>query len=256
MKIERKNIVARNQMVSYLIGGDVSRKATLVFLHGWKSEAAIWAGIISDVGGVGYRSIALDFPGFGKSQNPRKPFTVSDYVEVLHELLRKLNVRNPILVGHSFGGRVALKYAYTYPNGVLKIILVGSAGIRLKSTSRTLKKGVAKVVKPLFKPSFMEPLRRGIYRALGAHDYVDREDLKETFLNVIQEDLRSILPRVSATTLLLWGERDKETRPEEGAIMNALLPRSEMIEIKSAGHYAFLDDQQTFSKELLSFIEE
>lgn len=75
-------------------------------------------------------STLVDFYGFGKTPHPDYPLTVKDYADGVLELMDKLNIEKATLVGHSFGGRVAIYIAAKYPEKVEKLVLVDSAGIK------------------------------------------------------------------------------------------------------------------------------
>lgn len=78
-----------------------------------------------------YRVLGIDLPGFGESEIPRKAMSVSDYAAAFKELLDELGITNPVIVAHSFGGRIALNYCAE--SGAEKLILVSSAGIRKRN---------------------------------------------------------------------------------------------------------------------------
>ena len=106
--------------VNYVRYGNPKGK-TVVLLHGWGQNIEMMKPIgdrlDNDV-------IIVDLPGFGKSSEPTYPWMVDDYVECIKELLENLKVKNPILIGHSFGGKISLLYASKYK--VDKLILFGS----------------------------------------------------------------------------------------------------------------------------------
>src|SRR5690606_23746443 len=106
-------------------------------------------------------------------------FSVSDYAELVHIFIKKIGILNPIVIGHSFGGRIGIKFASTFPDVLERLVLTGSAGIIVEENQNTLKKTIAKIVKPLFAPSFMQPLRRKILERIGADDHLARPDLKD-----------------------------------------------------------------------------
>ena len=96
----------------------------IVLLHGWGQNIEMMQ-MLGEPFKKDYRIIAVDFPGFGLSEEPKEEMFVIDYVNLVHELLKKLKVKKTILVGHSFGGRVSVKYASMYD--VEKVILLSPA---------------------------------------------------------------------------------------------------------------------------------
>lgn len=251
-----KQVVINNLLVNYYLSGEGAAK-TVVFLHGWRAEGRIWQPVTHSLANLNYQIYALDLPGFGKSQLPKKPFTVGDYASIVENFIRKMDIREQvILVGHSFGGRAAIKLAATRSNPINKLVLVDSAGIRVEPKFKTLKNSMAKILKPLFAARAMKPLKKKIYQVMGAEDYVATPELKETFLNVINEDLTPLLMQINVPTLILWGERDKEVPVELGQKMHGLIPRSKFMILPGAGHFSFLDKPREFIRVLTNFLNE
>ena len=93
--------------INYVDYGNKKNDA-IVFLHGWGQNIQMMQGIAEPFK-KDFRIIIVDFPGFGESEEPKKVMNVSDYTTLIEKMLDKLNVKNPILVGHSFGGRVSDK---------------------------------------------------------------------------------------------------------------------------------------------------
>jgi pimeloyl-ACP methyl ester carboxylesterase len=103
-------------------------KSTIVILHGWGLSKKKFDPLVEQLTNNGYDAKALDFPGFGESKSPVKPFTLSDYAEYLYSYLKKEDIKYPIFIGHSFGGRVALRFSTLYPKSVRALILTGTPG--------------------------------------------------------------------------------------------------------------------------------
>lgn len=226
---------------------------SVVFLHGWRSQASVWANV-AHVLGETVRRFALDLPGFGASPSPRNPWTLSDYAGVVREFLEKERLGPSILVGHSFGGRVATRLAAEAPELVFKLVLVDSAGFPAPAAKKAAFGFVARLLRPLFYPRFMQPLRRLLYRAIGAEDYVATPELTETFVNVVNEDLTEHLRRVRCPALLVWGSRDTDTPLATANRMLGLLPGARLTVLEGAGHFPFLDKPDQFSAFLREFI--
>ena len=249
--IEEKNIIVCGIATRYFVRP--GNGTPIVFLHGWRSEGNVWLSIFPKIPDL-FSLFAVDLPGFGKSDKPPKAFTVSDYGEVIREFIEKLGFRSVCLVGHSFGGRVAIKLAAEQPGYISRVVLAGSAGVRERPISRSILAAIAKIVKPIFRLSLFQGLRRKIYRAIGAGDYVATPELKETFVRVVGEDLRPLLPKISQPTLLIWGENDQVTPLRQGEQMREWIPNAALITIKNAGHFSFLDQPEEFSRHLNAFL--
>lgn len=245
------SVVINQQLVAYNVLNQESKRA-LVFLHGWRSQGLVWKDIAEKINNQGFAIYMLDFPGFGGSPQPKVAFSVQDYADVVGEFIKKLKLGNVILVGHSFGGRVAIKLSAIYPNLIKKIVLVDSAGLA-ENKSKEIS-FLAKIAKPFFKPSFMMGLREKIYKKIGAEDYVATPQLRETFLKVINEDLSDYLAQINKPTLIIWGENDKDTPTSAAKLMNEKIKNSKLVVLKGAGHFSFLDKPQEFLSELTNFI--
>ena len=253
MRLE-KELVVRDLLVSYIETDGAMSDVPLVFLHGWRSSKDAWNRALDACSEYGRHAYALDLPGFGRSESPNGAYDVHLYADLVKEFLSKLGVSRAIIVGHSFGGRIAIVLAAKHASVVHKLVLVDSAGVRQKSASLSIMNVFARIMKPFFAPSFMHPLRRAVYRFIGADDYLETPHLKETFIKTIEEDLTPLLPSISSETLIIWGENDTDTPLAHAALMKEQIPNASLVVLKAAGHFSFMDAPDAFAKELLKFI--
>ena len=112
MKIKIKGIFVN--YIQYGNGKDI------LLLHGWGQNIAMMKPIGDSLCSK-YRITILDFPGFGESDEPDVAWTIGDYADLIKELINNLKIEKPIIMGHSFGGRVAIKYSSDNP--IEKLIL-------------------------------------------------------------------------------------------------------------------------------------
>jgi pimeloyl-ACP methyl ester carboxylesterase len=248
-----RQVIINNLLVSFSEIKGVNNK-TLLFLHGWRSNKEVWDSVIKNLEPQGFSILAIDLPGFGLSQAPISAFNVLDYANIVAAFIVKLKLDNVVLVGHSFGGRVAIKVASKYSGLVANLVLVDSAGFATDDLKKNIFAVAAKIVKPLFKPKFMQPVRTKIYQRIGAEDYVATPNLQKTFVEVSGEDLSRDMQTVTCPTLVIFGDEDKDTPLEFGQKMNSLIPNSKLIIIPSASHFSFLDQPEIFVKSLCNFI--
>lgn len=248
----KNNLVINNHLVAFdEIGhGPVS----IIFLHGWRSSRLAFKKVISKLDPSLFRVFALDLPGFGESPAPKNPFNLQDYVDLIREFIKNKKLEKVVLVGHSFGGRIAIKLAADKPTLTHKVVLVDSAGMMPKNFKKNAMRKIAKVVKPIFKPSFMAPIKKSIYGAIGSQDYVETPELRETLVNLINEDLTLYLEKINQPTLIIWGEQDKETPIKDAQVMKEKIKNSNLVILKGAGHFSFLDQPEDFLKSLQKFI--
>jgi len=254
--ISQKQALIGNILTNYYFSEGDSDSA-IIFLHGWRSEGKIWLGIMEKMAQKGFSVFSFDFPGFGLSENPPRDFDLSDYVQITENFIReKINNKKIFLVGHSFGGRVAIKLLSQKDELAEKLILVSSAGPKIKSNRQNLIKTFAKTLKPIFKIPGLRSLRLFIYRVLGAEDYLATPHLKKTFLNIINEDLTPLLSQIKIPTLIIWGDRDQTTPKQIFEILNKNIFHSNVKIIKDSGHFSFLDQPEEFVGYLYDFIKE
>ncbi len=229
----------------------------ILFLHGWRDNLHTFDALASFLSPTS-RVIRLDLPGFGKSEMPKETWDLNDYVQFVKNFIQKLNIQVDTLVGHSFGGRIAIKGEATKNLRPHKIILIGSAGIAKSCTFRnSILKVFVKVgglityIPPLV--FWREELRKKIYGFIGS-DYLNAGALKETFLKIISEDLSASAKKITTPTLLIWGESDTETPVSLGKQLSQLIHNSELKVINGAGHFVYREKSQEVAKLIQEFL--
>lgn len=256
LNIVTKNIVVQTHLLSYSVVSPKKPRGTLLLLHGWRSNSSIWSPILTGLVDNNYTVYCLDLPGFGKSETPQKPFTLDDYTMIVKEFLRKLAINNLTLVGHSFGGAVAIKTSILIPDSIKALVLIDSSGIRKTSASIEGKKIMAKILKPVFSLYFMQGIKKAIYRLIEAEDYIVTPELKATYLNILKDNLSSELPKIKQKTLLIWGSNDKNTPVQHARLMHQSILQSKLEILSNAGHFSFIDKPEEFKEKLNNFLNE
>lgn len=231
-------------------------KKYIVFLHGWGSDLNSFSWL-KEYFENDYSLIFLDFDGFGKSDEPKESMSVFDYVQNLKSLLDNFDdIEELVFVAHSFGGRVAIKFLFFYQFNYKKVslCLIDSAGIKPRRNLiyylrvlkyKKLKSKKNKSVKDL------EKLNK-----FGSSDYrVLSNVMKQTFVNVVNEDLSRFARFLKCKTLIVWGEKDRETKPYMAKRLNCLIKDSKLVFLKNAGHFSFIENKQEFIIILDSFLK-
>lgn len=192
--------------------------------------------------------VSVDFPGFGAEPEPREPWGVEEYTRWLEQRLE--GVERPILVGHSFGGRVAIVFASR--NATEKVVLVDAAGVRPRRGARYyIKVWSFKIFKRFASRAAVEKWRG----KAGSADYAAASaTMRGTLSRVVNDDLRRFMPSISAPTLLIWGSADTATPVSDAKKMERLIPDAGLVVFEGAGHYSFLDQGARFNAILKKFV--
>lgn len=214
-------------------------KGSIIILHGWGLNGAKYSELSALLKKEGYLVYAPDFPGFGSEPLKKESMILDDYVEFLKDYINENKIENPILIGHSFGGRVALKYAWKHKDKISKVILSGAPIIRYVPFSKKIVGGVISASGKLlnfFPVCIKNPLRKVLYCSIGEWDYYKSGKLKETFKNIISEDLIQFMREVKTPVGLIWGEEDSITPVSIADKIKEINPKVKSIIIPNANH--------------------
>jgi pimeloyl-ACP methyl ester carboxylesterase len=232
----------------------------VVLLHGWGAASQSLDGVAGCLGPT-FRVLSVDLPGFGWSQAPAGAWGIAEYADHVRQLLGRVGIGTAALLGHSFGGRIAIHLASQHPGLVSRLILVASAGVRpARGAGYHLRVGVTKALRSLLRV----PGLRGVgdrlgsrWRArVGSRDYLAAGPLRPTLVKVVNEDLTSMLAMIQAPTLLLWGDQDQEVRRPAVEVMAANIPRARLTVFPGAGHFPFRDAPEVFCGAVLEFLRD
>lgn len=232
----------------------------VILMHGWGcSHETVQS--IADIAKEHHKVYNVDFPGFGQSSEPLttdKVWGVEEYTTIIEQLAKEEKIEDPILIGHSFGGRVSILFGSR--NKVKQIVLADSAGVKPKRPiSYYYKVYSFKLMKRLYQLLLgKEKAKARIERQRakrGSSDYANSSPMMRQILSkVVNEDLCSVMPSISAPTLLIWGENDTATPLSDAKKMTKLIPDAGLVSFPGAGHYSFLDRPAQFAAVLRSFI--
>lgn len=218
--------------------------APIVFLHGWQQDKTSLAPLVPFL----YKTnklFLLDLPGFGKSGFPNSVFSSWDYAQEIINWLKEQKINKPILVGHSFGGKVAAIIAAEKPDEVSKLILIGTAGIpgikRWSSFKKILPGFIKKLLSPLLIP------------LLASEDYKNAGKLLPIFKTVAQEDLREVFEKITLMTLIIWGKDDKELPMEQADMIHKLIKNSR-LEYVEGDHFPFQKNPEGVANLIHTFV--
>ena len=220
--------------INYIQYGN-SKGKDIVLLHGWGQNIEMMKPL-GDLLADNYHITIIDLPGFGKSKEPDIILDVGDYTEIVHDLLEKLEIKKPTLIGHSFGGRISIRYGATY--NVEKLVLCGAPCVKTKK-NLTLKEKMLKSAKKL--PG-MEKLADIAKNYIGSPDYKNASPMmRDILVKVVSEDLSDYAKQIKVPVILIWGEHDEAVPLEEGRMLEKLLSDGAMIVLPGT-HYAYLEN--------------
>lgn len=241
----------------YTVEGEGS---PVVLMHGWGCTHDTVKSI-ADVCLKSHRVYNVDFPGFGRSTEPQSGspvWGVEEYTQMIERLVKTEGIENPILIGHSFGGRVAIVYASR--NDVDKVVLVDAAGVKprrpLKYYLKVYSFKAAKWWCNLVMGKKRAARRiEAMRNKRGSSDYASSSPMMKTIMSkVVNEDLCHLMPAIKAPTLLIWGSNDTATPLGDAKKMEKLIPDAGLVAFDGCGHYSFLDNRAGFAAVLDNFI--
>ncbi len=239
MKINIKGVSVN--YIQYGEGKDI------LLLHGWGQNIEMMK-FIGDHFSDRFRITILDFPGFGESEEPSSAWTIADYSSLIEELVSSLHLEKPIVMGHSFGGRVAIHYSSNHP--IEKLVLFASPCVRLQ---KELPLSV-KILKKLKTLPGLDKFGEKMKKYIGSRDYKAASPImRQTLVNVVNEDLSEYAKQIEEPTLLIWGEQDEEAPLEEAKILEAIMCDAALIVLPGT-HYAYIENLSRVVAILNNFI--
>jgi len=255
-----KQLTAHGVTMHYTVTGEGSD--TVILMHGWGCSGQTVESIRAMLA-PSHRVITVDFPGHGNSTEPSErtdgtPWGVEEYTRIIETLSREENAVRPTLIGHSFGGRVAILYASR--NDVNRVVLIDAAGIKPKRPFSYYMKvysfKTAKWCTLLLLGKKRGQARVDAMRARrGSADYRQASPMMRRVLaKCVNEDLRHVMPLIKAPTLLMWGEDDTATPLSDAKKMEKLIPDAGLVSFARCGHYSFLDNPRAFATVLSNFL--
>ena len=218
--------VGNSSLVAEKFGSGAPR---VLALHGWGRTGADFSRILT-----GTDALAVHLPGFGPAPAPPAAWSSADYARVLAEAIEGMGPL--VILGHSFGGRVALRLAAAHPQLVSKLILTGVPLTRVTAPSKpTMPYRVVKALhrRGLIPESTMEAARQ----KYGSQDYrMATGVMREILVKVIAEDYLEDSSRVTCPVTLVWGEQDKPAPLAAAERSLEFFPDATLRVVSGAGH--------------------
>ena len=218
--------------INYIRYGN-NKNRTIVMLHGWGQNIEMMK-FIGDK--LDEDVLIIDLPGFGKSSEPDTVLSIYDYANLVHDLISNLEIKNIILIGHSFGGKIALAYASKYK--VEKLVLLASP-FKSKENKINIR---TKVLKKLKKVPGLNKLEEFAKKHIGSTDYKNASGImREILVKHVNLDITEDVKKITCPTLIIWGDNDECVPVSDGKLLEKLIKDSGLIVFEGCTHYAYLE---------------
>ncbi len=245
---------------------------TVLLLHGMNWYSEYWGETIRRLGEEGYRVIAPDQIGFGRSSKPIIPYSLHDHVTNTKAVLDAVGVEKAIVLGHSMGGAIATRFAFSFPAVTSHLVLVNPIAL----TDGRLSRGWSRfqTYTPESDRRDYEAVRQNIERY-----FYEWDDAYERYIDInygwtlsaewprlatvralnsqwlYQDPTVYDRPHIKAKTLFLSGEHDGPNFPAWAAQTVEDIPNAELHLIDEAGHIPFFEKPEVFYPALMEFIK-
>ena len=221
----------------------------ILFLHGWGQNIQMMKPL-GDAFAKEYRVIIFDLPGFGESEEPNKVWTLYDYVDCIHDFVVSHQIEKPILLGHSFGGKISLLYASKYE--VEKVIVCGSP-YRKEIQKPSMK---TKILKTLKKVPGLNSFADMAKKHVGSTDYRNASPrMREILVEHVNLDITKEVKKIKASTLIIWGDKDEAVPLECAYELEKYIADAGVVLFPGCTHYAYLENLKKTINVVRIFIE-
>lgn len=216
------------------------KKESIIILPGWGNTRNTWNYLINELKN-NYTIYIFDYPSFGNSPPLKEDKTIYDYADAIKYFLEENKIKNPILIAHSFGGRLTAILSGKEQISFQKIILFDVAGIkRRKKLNVLLKELCYKVLKKIIRK---KELKEHLLHYFSSSDYQKLPStMRKTFQNIIKEDLKNYYKKISTPTLIIWGEKDQDTPLKDAYLLKKIIKDSGLIIYQNKTHFSYLEN--------------
>lgn len=227
---------------------DNKKKTTLVFLHGWGQNIDMMK-LIAIPHCKKTNILLIDLPGHGKSEEPKSIWSLEDFCDMVYELGKSLKIKNIVLIGHSFGGKISIIYASKYE--VSKLILLASPfDVKIKKPSLKLR-----IIKRMAKVPFLKNIANKVKMHMGSTDYKNATPMMRNILvKHVNTDTTELCKKISCPTIIIWGDNDTTVSIADAYKLEKLIKDSAVIVYPHKTHFAYLEDANKTNRIIDSFI--
>lgn len=238
----------------------VGQGPTILMLHGWGRGSDAYIQVMELLSQQGYQVIVPDLPGFGKTEPPKIAWGVDEYAQFAFQFVQALGLSRFFLLGHSFGGQVAVRFAADHAELVQGLILYGAAVIRREPTKKVkLLQTLARfgnTVFSVFPLSLVKYfIRKAFYRFLGVGSSAYAKGIMREVRNkIVRQDLSHLLPGISLPALILWGGKDMSTPTQDAYLIKEKIPQASLVVFPGASHLIHQEIPEQFVTNIVSFL--
>lgn len=268
-------VTVRGYRLHYLTAGN---GLPVVLLHGFAGSAEEWRPTLVALAGQGYRAIAVDALGFGRSDKPGDaPYSLSLYADLYAGLLDTLDLESAAFIAHSMGGKFALATAILHPTRLTRLVLVDTDGFA--PASPLTKAGDWPILGPAFLwVSAQTVVVRAFLKAAFAHPeiFVTPELIERSrnalsgpdnrralqalcrhydAIDLQRSGLRARLYEIRCPTLIVWGAQDRVFSPDYGKVVQQEIPGSHLVLLPNCGHFPHIEAADDFQRIVIAFLE-
>ncbi len=238
----------------------------VVLLHGWGSSARLMDPVARGLADR-WRVYNVDLPGHGSAPVPSEAVDLDGHARAVAGLLREVAPNGAAVIGHSNGGRIALRLAADPGTAALvrRLVLVSPSGIRRKRTAKYwARRTIASALKAPFsllpgrlRAHGLDWLRHSlVWRMLGSSDYRNLEGvMRDIFVRLVNTYVEDEIGRIAVPVLVFRGTNDEAVSADQVRRLIALLPDAGLVELPGAGHYGYLDAPDPFIAGTRHFLE-
>lgn len=206
----------------------------VVLLHGWGQNIKMMEPLLKGL--KNKKVLILDLPGFGESSEPSFAWSIEDYADFVNNVVVNLGYKRCSLIGHSFGGKIALMYASKYE--VQKLMVLASP-FKKEIPKLTLKVKFLKLMKKIFNFTGLVEFAK---KHIGSSDYKNASGImREILVNHVTLDITSNLNKIKAPCLIVWGDNDTTVDSSNAYELESLIEDAGVVMLNGT-HYAYLEN--------------
>lgn len=247
---------------------DKGQGRPLILLHGLGANVGRWSDTINALA-VDYRVLAYDLPGFGKSEKRNQAYTIPLFLRSLEEFIDRLQLKSPVLIGHSMGGAVVLEYLLKHPERTPRAVVVSPAGVRHSHSIMGRLLGAILIRAPFSQRVVPRALGRcAVQRTEPILDMVfqashaEQDPTWTQLRRVVRSSTRSLLAysvqhrlhEIKTPLLVVWGEEDTLQAPHLALVMHREIPLARIAMMPECGHYPMLEKPDEFNHVVKDFL--